>query len=165
MRHPLLLALFSLGAFALLDPAAGLAQSVNTTQKASMGEVVEAAMQPLEADPEVRYTASAANATPIDIISSDPLTADATRQTVRYTQEITIENMSATASVCVCSTTHAGTCAAASPCTCESNAPGIVPAGKSKKFRYAGTRKVCTAASAAGAKYQADRLVKKVGER
>ena len=159
--RPFLAALAALVVFAALR---GDAQTVNE-QKASMGEVVEAAMQPLEADPEVRYTASAANTTPIDVIASDPLTADATRQTRRYSQEIVIENFSASASVCACSTTHATLCSAATSCACKSTAPNIVPPGKSKRLRYAGTRKVCTVATASGAEYQAERTIPRVGAR
>ncbi len=141
------------------------------TQKASAFEVFEAANQPLEADPEKRYVSSAAGTTPIDIIASDPLSAetaasDPFRQTVRYSQEVTIENMSATQSVCMCSTTHALTCAALT-CACRTGAgaPNLVPPGKSLKRRYAGTRKLCVAATAAAAEYQVERVISKVGAR
>lgn len=134
-------------------------------QKPSMGEVMEAAMQPLEADPEGRYVASSAGVTPLDVIASADLATD--QQTVRYTQEITLENLGSAGSVCLCSTTWALTCAAAT-CSCRTSAtskPIIAAPGKSVKARYAGTRRVCAGASAAAVEYQVGRTIKKVGDR
>lgn len=143
---------------------AGAGDAGPTTDKANMAEVVESAMQPLETDPDHKYVASAANGNPVEAFDSLDLAAGL--QSRRYSQEIVIDNLSATAAVCWCPTTWATACSATS-CTCRggANPKSIVPAGKSKKIRLAGLLRPCIIAQAAGAEWETERTTNLVGAR
>jgi len=157
------LSLLALSVFSLTLLVSGDAQSDPTPQKASMGEIVEAAMQPLEADPTIKYVASSAGTDQEDLIGSDLATAE---KTIRYSQEITVINLSTTVSVCTCSTTWALTCSALS-CSCRGGAApsSIIPPGQAKVLRYAGTRRPCAVTSAIAGEWQAERSTILVGAR
>lgn len=149
-------------AFLLLVPFPARAQPGPTGLKASMSEVYEAANQPLEADPVVSYTATslATIETPFSALSS-------AQQTIRYSQEIVVENLHATISVCVFSVAAGAVCTSDADASCLGGAdpkPVIAP-GKSRKFRYAGTRVPCTITSAVAGEFQVERIVRQVGAR
>ena len=135
----------------------------DSTSKPSMGEIVEAAMQGLAADATVKYVASSAGIDQEDLINTDLATDE---RTVRYVQNIVVENLHATISVCLCSTTWATTCASLA-CSCRGGgSPSMIVApGKSRAFRFDGTRRVCAVTSASAGEWQAERSTVLVGAR
>ena len=122
----------------------------------------------LEEDPEVKYVASSAGTTPEDLLTSGaPPASPTNKRTVRYSQEIVVENLHTTVTVCVFSVAAASACTSDADASCVGGADPkpVVPPGKSRKFRYSGTRNVCAVTSASTGKWQAERLIKKVGDR
>lgn len=136
------------------------------TYKLSMAEVFEAAAQPLETDPEVKYVSSAADTTPVAAVTADPM-VPAAQRSVRYAQDIIVENIGSSGEVCFYTVTNAQSCTddVDASCTGGSDPKSVVPAGKSKKFRVAGTRNPCVVASGAGVEYQVERVIREGGAR
>ncbi len=161
-RNALLAAAAALALFFSLPADAVVTMGI-TSQKPNMGELVESAMQGLDADPVVKYTSSSAGLTPIDGRTAD---LDDDDQDVRHMQNIVIENFSSSVSVCICSVSWATACSAAT-CSCRggANPKSVVAPGKSKAVKLPGTRKPCTVTSAALGEYQVEISDVEVGAR
>lgn len=135
-------------------------------KKANMAEVVEAAMQPLEADAEVNYKASSLATAEVLLATTVP-NGTPTQQTRRYSQEIVVENLHASISVCVYSVVAGAACTTDADASCRGGADPklIVAPSKSRKFRFAGTRQPCAITSAVAGEWQAERVIALVGAR
>ncbi len=157
-KKPLLLALGALGLFFAFSSSA----ADPDPQKASFSEVGESAMQPLESDPIVLYKASS-------LATMEPLAASVTslKRTIRYSQEVVVENLHASISVCVYSVAAGAACTTDTDATClaAGDPKPVVAPGKSRKFRFAGTRDLCAITSAIAGKWQSEVSTNLVGAR
>ncbi len=156
-KLPLLLSVLCLAAvFALPSDAQP------NTQKASMSEIIEASMQPLESDAVVVYKASS-------LATMEALTATVPvgQRSVRYSQEIVVENFHTAISVCVYTVAAGTACTTDADASCRSGADPkmIVAPSKSRKFRFAGTRDPCAITSAIAGEWQSERAISLVGAR
>lgn len=154
MRKPVFIVMLSVVS---LFAIAAFAQS-----KASMSEVVEAAMQPLETTPSVKYIASSGTSSELLVA-----TVPSNQRTRRFSQEIAVENLGTSGSVCVYTVSAGAACSTDADASCRggSDPKPVIPPGKSKKFRFAGLVDVCAITSAAAVEWQAERIINEVGAR
>jgi hypothetical protein len=159
----LILAFTAVAGLVLFSAAPTEAQAA---YRLSMAEVFEAAAQPLETDPEIKYVSSSAGTTPVIAVTASPVVPVAQRS-VRFAQDIVIENIGSSGEVCfyTVANTEACTSDADASCTGGSDPKAVVPAGKSKKFRIAGTRDPCVVTSGSGVEYQVERVIREGGAR